>query len=62
MLGETDTMDTVDSSWYFLRYTDARNDELCFYEFSRPLDECRFLLRGIEHANASYLCPVLTKL
>jgi leucyl-tRNA synthetase len=49
---ETDTMDTfVDSSWYFMRYTDADNSDLCFSnqaaDYWMNVD---FYCGGIEHA------------
>ncbi|MBS0506018.1 MAG: leucine--tRNA ligase [Proteobacteria bacterium] len=48
---ETDTMDTfVDSSWYFMRYCDAKNDQKMVAEGSdywMPMDQ---YIGGIEHA------------
>ena len=49
---ETDTMDTfVDSSWYFMRYTDALNLDECFSEeAAKYWMNVDFYCGGIEHA------------
>ena len=49
---EIDTMDTfIDSSWYFLRYTDARNDQEVFNkEIAKYWMNVDQYIGGIEHA------------
>ena len=59
---ETDTMDTfVDSSWYFLRYCDARNDRRRLgSRGSAPMDARRPIhRRSRARDSAPHVCPLL---